>query len=108
MDFTFFGEHFKTAGGAHVVPGAVVGNHWSRAKQYIRLLCDILLIKKIALCGVMFYFQASGEEQNLLFLRCDLKKCEAQKRKIIFQEHIRSTSKINETYKSYVFIIDFY
>ena len=31
MDFTFLGEHFKTAGGALVVPGAVVGNHWSKA-----------------------------------------------------------------------------
>ena len=31
MDFKFFVEHFKTADGALVVPGAVVGNHCSRA-----------------------------------------------------------------------------
>ena len=28
-DFKFFGEHFKTACGAIVVPGAVVRNYWS-------------------------------------------------------------------------------
>ena len=44
MDFKFLWEHFKTARGALVIPGAVVGNHWSK---------DSLIVEFILL---MFYF----------------------------------------------------
>ena len=43
----FLGEHFKAAGGALVVPGAVVGNHCSRGSAKDLSISRDLQSKKV-------------------------------------------------------------
>ena len=87
MDFKFSREHFKTACGALVVPGAVVGNHWNRAldpKFYSQHLEQLEQKRVLFNCSYLKNVQI-GTLLQLFIIACKIKPILGMKNKL---EHL--------------------